>query len=76
MEAKIKLDEKAIYLETSDEKIFWDVETFRPDPRDELKMNKIYSGKVNFSIENFFSGEEIKVPQKIKINSKIYAMVR
>ena len=77
MKAKIKIDDHAVYLYSGKKsKIFWDVESYRPDPRSHLKMNITYQGNVERDVENLPDGTLIHIPKEIIIGKMKFVMVR
>jgi len=65
---QITVRKDGLYIENKNGKnIFWDVTSFRPDPRDLLTLNKKYDGQVTFDYENLSLGKLIYFPRRIKI---------
>lgn len=55
---------------------FWDVISFRPDIKGQLKDNTSYKVRIHFSKENLTNGDLIFVPRKIVVNSMSFVNVR
>lgn len=57
-----------LWISYKREKIFWDANAFRPDPRNVLKKEKEYPSRILYEEENLYNGSSILVPRKINIS--------
>jgi hypothetical protein len=77
MKETVRISNGILYLTSSQTKLsFWDISSFRPDPREYLTEGRVYSAVIEFESENLCSGEKITIPRKIKTQSRVFVNVR
>lgn len=60
-------DSEVLWLEKGKKVWFWDPNSFRPDPRDFLKVGSMYKSNIRCDTENLPSGEIINFPRLITV---------